>query len=38
MTDSVRVRLLAAVGLILGHLLVREDYIDDVAIMEDYQP
>ena len=26
------------VSLILEHLLVREDYIDDVAIMEDYQP
>ena len=24
--------------LILEHLLVREDYIDDVVIMEDYQP
>ena len=24
-------------AIILGHLLVREDYIDDVAIMEDYQ-
>ena len=25
-------------AIVWGHLLVREDYIDDVAIMEDYQP